>query len=168
MKYESTVEGKTFKLAIDPDNGRMTIDGKAQPFEFLKQNGRYLLRIDTHLYKIDNVEFNKRTVTFTLNGRWYEVDVRDEQELLLDEMGFKSAHEVGEGQLNAPMPGKILELMVKEGDAVEEDQPVAILEAMKMENELKAPAGGTVKAIHIEVGESVEKNALILEIEASG
>jgi pyruvate carboxylase subunit B len=103
-----------------------------------------------------------------MDGRWCTVDVRDEQDLLLDKLGFKTAAEIGEGELNAPMPGKILEVMVQEGDQVELGDPVAILEAMKMENELKAPIAGTVTTIAVTKSESVEKNALILEIEASG
>jgi pyruvate carboxylase subunit B len=66
------------------------------------------------------------------------------------------------------MPGKILEIMVKEGDEVEKDQPLAILEAMKMENELKAPVAGTIANISAEVGQSLEKNSPILEIETIG
>ena len=122
----------------------------------------------TKLYKIDNVEYDKHTVTFTLDGHWYEVDVRNEQDLLLDRLGFKRAGEIGEGELNAPMPGKILEVLVSEGDDVELGEPVAILEAMKMENELKAPIKGTITSISVSEGDSLDKNAVILEIEASG
>ncbi|MBN2731197.1 MAG: acetyl-CoA carboxylase biotin carboxyl carrier protein subunit, partial [Balneolaceae bacterium] len=99
---------------------------------------------------------------------WCSVDVRDEQDLLMDEMGFKTAADIGEGQLKAPMPGKILEIMVEEGDEVELGDPVAILEAMKMENELKAPVSGVITSITAATNDSLEKNALILEIEASG
>ncbi|HBX64693.1 MAG TPA: acetyl-CoA carboxylase biotin carboxyl carrier protein subunit, partial [Balneolaceae bacterium] len=55
-----------------------------------------------------------------------------------------------------------------EGDEVEQDQPLVILEAMKMENELKAPISGTIASISAEVGQSLEKNSPILEIETIG
>jgi pyruvate carboxylase subunit B len=96
------------------------------------------------------------------------VQVHDEQDLLMDKMGFKTAADIGEGQLKAPMPGKILEIMVQEGDEVELGEPVAILEAMKMENELKAPVAGVITSVNVTKNDSLEKNALILEIEASG
>ncbi len=83
-------------------------------------------------------------------------------------MGFKTAAEIGEGELKAPMPGKILEIMVDEGDEVELGDPVAILEAMKMENELNAPVAGVITSISASVNDSLEKNAIILEIEARG
>lgn len=168
MKFETDIDNKPRELEFNLEKQRVKVDDKNYRYAFEKQNGRYLLRIGTKLYKIDNVAIDNRTVEFTLDGQWCRVDVRNERDLLLDRLGFKTAAEIGEGQLNAPMPGKILELMVSEGDEVELGAPVAILEAMKMENELKAPVNGVVTSITVAAGDSVEKNALILEIESSG
>ena len=66
--------------------------------------------------------------------------------------------------VKAPMPGTILSFTVSVGDIVSEGQVVAILEAMKMENELTAPASGKVKSIHVEKGSSVIENQVILQI----
>lgn len=66
--------------------------------------------------------------------------------------------------VKAPMPGTILSFTVSVGDEVSEGQVVAILEAMKMENELTAPASGKVKSIHVEKGSSVVENQVILQI----
>jgi pyruvate carboxylase subunit B len=60
----------------------------------------------------------------------------------------------------------VLDVLVEVGDAVEVDQGLLVLEAMKMENELKAPAAGTVTAIHATAGDAVDKNALLIEVEA--
>ncbi|HKK47056.1 MAG TPA: acetyl-CoA carboxylase biotin carboxyl carrier protein subunit [Balneolaceae bacterium] len=169
MKFEALVGENTVELELPENSNEVSFGDSKQSYFFHRQeNGRYLLRLGTKLYKIDNVEYDKHTVTFTLNGHWYSVDVRDEQDLLLDRLGFKTAAEIGEGELNAPMPGKILEILVNEGDEVELGQPVAILEAMKMENELKAPISGVVESIFAAKGDSLEKNAAILEIKASG
>lgn len=169
MKFEAIVDDNTLELELLEDSGEVLFGDKKQPYSFHRQkNGRYLLRMGTKLYKIDNVEYDQHTVTFSLNGNWYSVDVRDEQDLLLDRLGFKTAAEIGEGELNAPMPGKILEILVEEGDEVELGEPVAILEAMKMENELKAPVSGVIESISVAKGDSLEKNAAILEIKASG
>ncbi len=169
MKFEAVINDQTTELELLEDSREVQFDDSKQSYQFHRQeNGRYLLRMGTKLYKIDNVEYDKHTVTFTLDGHWYQVDVRNEQDLLLDRLGFKRAGEIGEGELNAPMPGKILEVLVSEGDEVELGQPVAILEAMKMENELKAPIKGTITSIAVSKGDSLDKNAVILEIEASG
>ncbi|HEX6981946.1 MAG TPA: acetyl-CoA carboxylase biotin carboxyl carrier protein subunit [Balneolaceae bacterium] len=169
MKLEATINDEITELELLDDASEVRFGDEAQSYEFTRQkNGRYLLRLGTKLYKIDNVERDKHTITFTLNGTWCSVDVRDEQDLLLDRLGFKTAADVGEGELNAPMPGKILEILVSEGDEVALGDPVVILEAMKMENELKAPVDGVVASISAAEGDSLEKNALILEIEAIG
>ena len=169
MKFEASVNENIHELELNEEKSTAVFGDNSQPYSFHRQeNGRYLLRVGTKLYKIDNVSYDKHTIEFSMNGNWCKVDVRDERDLLLDKLGFKTSAELGEGQLNAPMPGKILEIMVEEGDEVEADDPVAILEAMKMENELKAPVSGTVTTIAASTGDSLEKNALILEIEASG
>ena len=66
--------------------------------------------------------------------------------------------------IKAPMPGTILSFNVSVGDTVSEGQVLAILEAMKMENELVSPASGKVKSIQVEKGSSVVENQIILQI----
>ncbi len=70
-----------------------------------------------------------------------------------------------EGAVTAIMPGKIVDLRVREGDVVNEGDVIVILEAMKMENELKAPQSGTVRAVHVQVGDDVEQHQVLVEIE---
>ncbi len=169
MKFEVTVNDRTIPVDLEPDEKRFTLKENEESYSFHTQkNGRKLLRVDTKLYKIDNIKWDQQIVHFTLNGQWREAQVRDERDILLDEMGFKTAEALNEGKLKAPMPGKILEIMVKEGDKVELGDPVAILEAMKMENELKAPVTGIVGSVEAKVHDSLEKNAPILEIETDG
>ena len=67
--------------------------------------------------------------------------------------------------VEAPMPGKILEIKVKVGDRVKEDDELAVLEAMKMENLIYAPVGGTVKDITAGAGENVSTGQVIMIIE---
>lgn len=169
MKFEINIDDQKIPIFIEPKENRFTLNENDKCYSFHSQkNGRRLLRIGTKLCTIDNVEWNQNTVQFTINGRQCEVEVRDEQDILLDEMGFKTSAAVNEGQLKAPMPGKILDIMVQEDDEVELGDPVAILEAMKMENELKAPVAGTISSITAAINDSMEKNELILEIEADG
>ncbi|MEI0558468.1 biotin/lipoyl-containing protein [Brachyspira intermedia] len=66
--------------------------------------------------------------------------------------------------VKATMPGTIVSFSVAVGDKVQEGQVVAILEAMKMENEITAPASGEVKSIHVEKGSSVVEGQVILQI----
>lgn len=68
------------------------------------------------------------------------------------------------GAVTAMMPGKIVDISVKEGDTVEEGHVVCVLEAMKMENELRAPKSGTIKKVHVQPGANVEKGDTLVEI----
>ncbi|MDP1989845.1 MAG: biotin/lipoyl-containing protein [Syntrophales bacterium] len=67
-------------------------------------------------------------------------------------------------EVKAPMPGKILEVLVNVGDQVKEDDEVLMLEAMKMENPIYAPAGGTVKEIKVKANDTVETDQLMMVI----
>jgi len=169
MNYQTISEGIERDITLVPDKSLAIVDDTEIPFTFTHAaDGRYLLSIGRKVFAIDEVRFNKKKVEFLIDGIWQQITVHDEQDLLMEKMGFKTADEINEGKLIAPMPGKILELMHEPGDSVELGEPVAILEAMKMENELKAPIPGTIDTISVEVGQNVEKNEAILEIKAIG
>ncbi len=101
----------------------------------------------------------------TINGRMTEVQVKDERAMLLESFGLEAAADAGEAEIRAPMPGLVLDVLVAEGDTVEADEGLLVLEAMKMENELSAPGPGTVEAIHVSEGDAVEKDALLIELD---
>ena len=67
--------------------------------------------------------------------------------------------------LICPMPGLLVALHVAEGDKVEAGQPLAVVEAMKMENILRAEKSATVKAVNAKAGDSLAVDAIILELE---
>ena len=68
-------------------------------------------------------------------------------------------------QLKAPMPGRVVRVLVQVGQAVERGAPVIIVEAMKMENEMRAPASGTVLRVHVSEGATVDAGQLMVELE---
>ena len=71
----------------------------------------------------------------------------------------------GATKLTAPMPGTILGVNVKEGEAVKAGQPIFVLEAMKMESDITAPVNGTVRGITVRKGDAVEAGKLLCSIE---
>jgi len=89
--------------------------------------------------------------------------------LSVTERSVSSAREhggsAGDTAVRAPMPGRVLKLLVAPGQAVKSGERVAVVEAMKMENELLAQRAGTVKRVLVREGDTVERNAVLLELE---
>ena len=75
-----------------------------------------------------------------------------------------TAAPAGGEQILSPMPGNILNVNVKVGDAVKKGQVLLILEAMKMENEIMAPKDGTITSVNVQNGSTVESGALLVTI----
>lgn len=169
MKYEAMFNETAWPVELNSDSKTAHVNGRTLDYDIEKIGAdRWLFRTGAETYILSNLSSNGTNLEFTLNGQWITVNVRDEKELLLEKMGFRSGTTGGGGKLNAPMPGKILKVLVNSGSMVKAGDPVIILEAMKMENELKSPVDGTLIAVHVDEGQSVEKNELLLEIETIG
>lgn len=69
-----------------------------------------------------------------------------------------------DGRVKPPMPGKVVELKVKEGDSVSEGDILLVLEAMKMQNDIKSPLSGTVGKVHVAEGQNVEQATVLVEV----
>jgi len=82
-----------------------------------------------------------------------------------EESEMAPSPDVGEGDVLAPMPGNVLEINVKNGESVEKGDVVAVLEAMKMENDISTDISGTVKEIKVRVGDSVDAEDVLMVIE---
>jgi len=148
------------------EDGQLYVDGDPVDHTFQVLRTGYLsLIVDGKSVPVAVEPTDGDTLRVTIGGRRTEVRVKDERTLLLEEFGLDEAL-AGGGQVRAPMPGLVLDVLVEEGEEVEADQGLAVLEAMKMENELHAPARGVVSAIHVGVGDAVDKNQLLIEIEA--
>lgn len=105
---------------------------------------------------------DNRLVRMRIGAHTYTVQLQDEQAHLLQELGLDKAAGAAVKEIKAPMPGLVLRLLVKEGDQVEKNDPVLILEAMKMENVIKSPGAGTVSKLHAAERTAVEKGQLLV------
>lgn len=76
----------------------------------------------------------------------------------------KASGTAGSVKIEAPMPGNVLKVNVKVGDTVAEGQAVAVLEAMKMENDIVAPSAGTVASVNVSVGDSVNSGDVLVTL----
>jgi len=102
-------------------------------------------------------------MTVTVGGVAVPVNVNGRRRWGRKDEGRESG--AGPQRLAAPMPGKVVRVLVKAGDAVHARQPLVVVEAMKMENEMRAARDGTVGEVHAREGHSVEAGALLLVIQ---
>lgn len=118
-------------------------------------------------YKAEVVKSDRVAKTFTLkiNNHIHTVEVKDKFDLLLEKLGMSAAAGNKVNNIKAPMPGLIIDVKIKAGDSVKINDPVLILEAMKMENVLKSPGEGTIKSISVKKGDKVEKNQVLIEFQ---
>jgi len=101
----------------------------------------------------------------TLYGTRYSVRVLDERKKALRGLGDRGTGGGGGELIKTSMPGKVVALLVAQGDEVVDGQGIVVVEAMKMENELRATGAGVVKSIAVSEGDVVEGGAMLVEIE---
>lgn len=155
--------------------------------------GKYNFRINGHDYQVDVNSVEGGIADVTVNGTDYKVELADAVPAPAQQTVRPAPQAVstgapavtpqatapapqaaqtatasaphGKGEVvTAPLPGVILDIKVKVGDAVKAGQTVAVLEAMKMENEIESTASGTVTAVNAGKGDSVLEGAAIITI----
>lgn len=104
-------------------------------------------------------------VRVRIGAHTYTVRLQDERQRLMELLGIDRKAAAVAHELKAPMPGLVLKVLVKEGQEVQKNDPLLVLEAMKMENVIKSTGQGTVKKIHAREQAAVEKGQLLLSFE---
>lgn len=143
---------------------RVVVDGH----EFMvdgRRTGRnnYSLLIDNRSFEVD-VDTTEDEYRVLLDGRTYRIRMSDERQVRVGDR--QSGVEVsGRQEIRVPMPGKVVAVLVNEGDTVAKGQGLVIVEAMKMENEIRAPGNGDVREIRVNAGESVEAGQVLAVVE---
>jgi biotin carboxyl carrier protein len=119
--------------------------------------GVYSILVDGAIY-----EARLDGTTVTIAGHRYRFEEIDPRKFVRRGAGSLKS---GQGSVKAPMPGKIVRVLVNVGDEVQAGQGIAVIEAMKMQNELKAPAAGRVTGISVKDNDAVIAGALVAVIE---
>ena len=169
MQYEVEVGGKRRQVTVTREGGgfAIAVDGTTKQVDIVPIDGHTLSLIVDGVRPADvtvspngtagqiTVHVDGTPVGATVNGRrrWGRRDEAAE--------GGSSVPQ----RLAAPMPGKVVRVLVGVGDVVQVRQPVVVVEAMKMENELRASRTGTVTEVHVREGVSVEAGAPLIVIQ---
>jgi biotin carboxyl carrier protein len=167
MAYFAQSGGRDHRLDVrqDTDGLRVRLDDREFSVDFLQVDaGLYSLLIGGRSYEIDLLEVEEALMVL-VDGQPFRVEIQEERERRLRAAAGKGEVKAGKRVVTAPMPGKVVRLLVRPGDAVQPGDGIIVVEAMKMENELKAPAAGTVKEIRVEEGRPVSGGDVLVVIE---
>jgi biotin carboxyl carrier protein len=161
----------------------LSVDGVVRTVQVERAGDRHVVVVDgaRHLVEASSIEPGRWSLLFDERAASHEVVVRADRAgaltVLVDgavvpvvardprHRGHGAARAIdGPARVSAPMPGKVVRVLVAEGDEVAARQGVVVIEAMKMENELRAPRAGRVGSVAVQPGALVESGALLLTI----
>jgi biotin carboxyl carrier protein len=136
-------------------------------FDMLTSNTTAHVISNHHSETVEILESDclKRDYIIKVNGNRYSVHIENELDALISEMGLSLTDHIETSEIEAPMPGLIIDVIVEEGQEVKKGDFLCVLEAMKMENTLLSPRDGVIKTIKIEKGQTVDKGAVLIEFE---
>ena len=165
MTYDIVIEGTPHRLELirngeswdcTLDNERITVNAV-----YSRPNVISLI-INGRAYEVKR-ELSPNDLHIWVGGARYHAEVRDPRSL----RSRRAAADTGQGprKLAAPMPGKIVRVLVAEGDEVEAGQGIAVVEAMKMQNEMKSPKKGVIRKLTVAPGASVNAGDVLAIIE---
>ena len=158
---------KTYEFK-NPLERRIKYQGKQVDIKLREDpNGFSYIVWKNKKYMLDVIEKNQNRYTVMINGVWHSFSVETpislKRKRYLEQQGDSSSTV----SIEAPMPGKIIDILVEEGAEVKEGEPIIILEAMKMQNEISSHVSGEVKSVAVKKNDSVMKDDQLIEIQRS-
>lgn len=142
------------------------VDGKKYEVDLMHTaDGTFSILEGGHSYDIELVPdaAPKKYTAYTLYET-YGVEVIDAEARYLQNRNANGGA-AAESKISSPMPGKVVKVLVEEGDEVSEGDTIIIISAMKMESEYKAPRDGVVKKVHVKNDQTVDGNQVLIELD---
>jgi biotin carboxyl carrier protein len=171
LKYYVTIEDRVVEVEVNPSQAgtTATIEGRTFAVDLLPVSADKLFSLvvdnQSHEVLVEDVEGGLEVI---VGGELFRIAVQDEWERRLAGIQRKTTAVTGETVVKAPMPGQVVGVPVKPGDAVKTGQGLVILSAMKMENEIRSPRDGAVRSVHVAQGDKVEPGAPLVTIGPAG
>lgn len=156
-----------FQVSSNTNRKTVVLNDQSLPLDLL-QNGAHLHFVwkgKSINVEVLSVSKEEKKVILKIDNKTAEVRLEEPLDALLNSLGFSSANSSKIKQLKSPMPGLVLSISAAVGKEIKKDEPLLILEAMKMENVIKSPTDGVVKSISVNAGQAVEKGSVMITFE---
>ena len=169
MSWSVDVGSESFEISVkSADSGRfvLVVDGEEVELDAcFPEVGALHMIWGGQAYEID-VQKTEAGRDVTVGGTRYSARLLDERSRALQALGMGGAAGQGDLTISTSMPGKVVAILVDEGQPVSAGDGVIVVEAMKMENELKAAADAVVEGICVKVGDAVEGGTVLVKLAA--
>jgi biotin carboxyl carrier protein len=164
MRFVAAVDEHKYRIRLDED-GTLYVDDEVLAVELESVDGgfHYSLLVGASSYEVF-VERCGDLCTVILEGDRYQVRLENERLRSAGQRMVATPVDQGQGQVKSPMPGVVVAVLAQEGQVVKTGESLAILEAMKMENEIRAPRNGTVNRVFVSGGQRVAQDDLLFTI----
>jgi biotin carboxyl carrier protein len=157
-----------YKLSVNNSNSFEFTESDLEKLDAVRvEKSKFHILNDSKPYQVEiiSTDFIAKKYTVKVNNNTYEVAISNPLDELIKSMGIERGKTKVVNAIKAPMPGLILEISVEVGQSVKENDPLLILEAMKMENSFLSPRDGIIKSIAVVKGNAVDKGQLLIEFE---
>jgi biotin carboxyl carrier protein len=158
--------GKEF--ALDFNKKEIKLDGQPVASDWVKiGDDKYHVLFNNTSYTVELLGKDEtgKQLTLVVNGQKQVVQVQDQFDTLLKQLGMDKMVASKVNEVKAPMPGLVLRILVEEDQAVKKGDALLVLEAMKMENIIKAAGEGVIKKIQVSPKVAVDKNQVMMVME---
>jgi biotin carboxyl carrier protein len=156
MKLDVRIDGKTRSVELEPDAGRwrVSVDGIVLDADAIEVAPNVIsVLLDGQSHEIRIAPQGDGTLTLQSGHQEFVAEILDPRAWRGRRHGTIEAE--GRQQISAPMPGKVVRVLVEAGDTVQAGQGVLVVEAMKMQNEIRSPKTGTVERLLVQEGQAV-------------
>ena len=167
MKYWVTLEGREREVdvQISPDGrvSAVTLDGAAVEVDAVGVPGGVSLRLGSRVFDVA-IGGKPEALNVAAGAQRAVIAVQSERARAVAAKRGGGMAGAGSREVRSPMPGRVVKVLVAVGEDVAAQQPVVIVEAMKMENELRALIAGKVESLHVKAGDAVDGSTLLVRL----
>ncbi len=169
MKKMTLVSGGTsFPVGVGEDEDRklwVQLSGERLAFDLVgdvraEGGGLWSIVVGGRQYEVQ-VSLNDRHIAVEVDGETYSFERQE-----APEAGASARQHAGRAEVVAPMPGKVVKLLVAPGEQVQANQGILLFEAMKMQNEIRSPLAGKLVALAVREGQAVESRDQLFTVKA--